>query len=407
MVHRNTIYGTRSREAFMSSSALAATAPRHFSMTSALAGAVAVLAATTAALPQQAPPPAVTVAKPVVKDIVELDEFIGRFEAVDEVDIRARVSGYVDKISFTDGAIVKAGDPLFTIDQRPYTAALEEAQASLEAAQARLDFANSDLQRAEGLRRTGNIALQLFDERSRAVATAQADVNRAKATLNRAKLDMQFTEIRAPIDGRLSRRLVSVGNLVVANETILTNIVSMDPINFYFDVDERSYLAYQTMAASALRMSSEADANWVRVAKTNENEPTRKGRLDFTDNRLHAASGTMRARAVFENKDLSLLPGLFGRIQILGSDRYKGVLVPEEALSTDQDRRVVYVVGPDNTVSLLPVRVGARIDGYRVIRAGLKGDETIVINGLARIRPGIKIDPKPTTLPPTRVAATD
>jgi membrane fusion protein, multidrug efflux system len=366
---------------------------------------LSILAAPPPALAQQAPE--VTVATPVVKEIVEYDEFIGRFDAVDQVDIRSRVSGYVDKIAFTDGATVKAGDLLFKIDPRPYQAALDEAKATLEAAKARLDFAVGDLARAESLRKTGNIAGQVFDERSQALATAKADVNRAQAALNRTTLDLQFTDIRAPISGRLSRRLVSIGNLVNANDTILTNIVSMDPISFYFDVDERSYLAYQARATGSLRASSETNPNEVLVAKSNEKEPTHPGHIDYTDNRLDAASGTMRGRAVFPNKDLALVPGLFGRIRILGSDRYKGVLVPEEALATDQDRRVVYVVAEDGSVSLRPVRVGSRVDGYRVIREGLKGDEKIVVNGLMRVRPGIRVTPKATTLPPVFVAASE
>ena len=367
--------------------------------------AVALFAAPHLAAAQNAPPPAVTVAKPVVKDVVEFDDFIGRFEAVDHVDIRARVSGYVDKIHFIDGAIVKAGDLLFTIDQRPYQAALDEAQASVESAKARVAFAQGDVARAENLRKSGNITGQIYDERTQTLATAIADVNRAEATLNRAKLDLLFTEIRAPISGRMSRRLVSLGNLVTANETVLTNVVSMDPINFYFDVDERSYLAYEKLSTGSLRVSSDSNPNEVEVATSNEKEPIHKGHMDFTDNRIDASSGTMRARAVFDNKDLTLVPGLFGRIRILGSDKYRGVLVPEDALGSDQDRRVVYVVGADNTISLQPVRVGSRIDGYRSIREGLKGDETIVVNGLMRVRPGIKVDPKLTTLPPVAVAA--
>ena len=367
--------------------------------------AVALFAAPHLAAAQNAPPPAVTVAKPVVKDVVEFDDFIGRFEAVDQVDLRARVSGYVDKIHFIDGAIVKAGDLLFTIDQRPYQAALDEAQASVESAKARVAFAQGDVARAENLRKSGNITGQIYDERTQTLATAVADVNRAEATLNRAKLDLLFTEIRAPISGRMSRRLVSLGNLVTANETVLTNVVSMDPINFYFDVDERSYLAYVKLSTGSLRVSSDSNPNEVEVATSNEKEPIHKGHMDFTDNRIDASSGTMRARAVFDNKDLTLVPGLFGRIRILGSDKYRGVLVPEDALGSDQDRRVVYVVGSDNTISLQPVRVGSRIDGYRSIREGLKGDETIVVNGLMRVRPGIKVDPKLTTLPSVAVAA--
>lgn len=356
------------------------------------------------AVAQNAPPPAVTVAKPLMKDVVEVDDFIGRFEAVDQIDIRARVSGYVDKIHFTDGAIVKAGDLLFTIDQRPYQTALDEAEASLESARARLDFATADFERAKNLRPTGYIALQNFDERAQTLATAKADVSRAMSTLSRMQLDIQFTEIRAPISGRMSRRYVSIGNLVTANDTILTNIVSVDPIYFNFDVDERSYLEYQKVTAGALNVSREDRLNEVLVATSDETEPTHKGRIDFTDNRLDNASGTLRARAVLDNKDLSLKPGQFGRISILASDKYQGVLVPEEALGTDQDSRVVFIVGPDNVVGQRKVRVGPRRDGYRIIREGLKGDELIVVNGLAKVRPGTKIEPKLTTLPAVAAA---
>jgi RND family efflux transporter MFP subunit len=183
---------------------------------------------------------------------------------------------------------------------------------------------------------------------------------------------------------------------------VLTNIVSLDPIHFYFDVDERAYLAYNRMALSGTRPSARDHPNEVFVATTDEREPHRPGRMDFVDNRLDPASGTMRGRAVFDNKDMTLTPGLFGRIRIMGSGTYKGVLVPDEAIGSDQDRRVIFVVGPDNTVAMKPVRPGPRIDGYRVIRDGLTGEETIVINGLMRVRAGAKIDPKPTTLAPTR-----
>jgi RND family efflux transporter MFP subunit len=345
--------------------------------------------------------PSVTVAKPVVKEIVERDDFIGRFEAVDQVEIRARVSGYLDKIHFQDGALVKAGNPLFTIDQRPYQAALEEAEATVASAKVRTEFASNDLERAESLRRSGNIAEQLLDQRRSSYLTSRAELDRAQAALVQARLNMEFTEIKAPIGGRISRKDLSVGNLVNANQTVLTNIVSLDPIHFYFDVDERSYLAYSRQAAGGTR-TAQAAPNEVVLTLTNEQEGERRGRMDFIDNRLDAASGTIRARAVFDNKDLFLTPGLFGRITLNGSDPYRGVLVPDEAVGNDQDRRVVFVVAADNSVSMQPVRTGPRIDGYRVIRTGLTGDETIVVNGLVRIRPGIKVVPQMTTLPTVR-----
>lgn len=386
----------------------AATAGPGAHRTGILATLIVVLCASSGwAVParaQGAPsaPPPVTVARPVVKDIMEWDEFIGRFEAVDQVDIRARVSGYIDKIHFKDGSIVKTGDPLFTIDQRPYRLAAEQSDTAVTSAQSRLDFATSDLHRAETLSRSGNITEQLVDQRRQNYQTARAELDRSRAALAQARLDLEFTEIKAPISGRVSRRLVSIGNLVNANETVLTNIVSLDPIHFYFDVDERSYLGYSRMGEAGTRPSGRDNPNQVFVATTDEREPNRPGRMDFVDNRLDPATGTMRGRAVFENKDMWLTPGLFGRIRIMGSGTYKGVLVPDEAIASDQDRRVVFVVNPDNTTAMKPVRPGPRIDGYRVVREGLTGDETIVINGLMRVRAGGKITPQPMTLPPVR-----
>src|SRR6185503_8261794 len=258
-----------------------------------------------------------------------------------------------------------------------------------------------DLERADALRKSGNITEQLAEQRRSTALGARAALDRAHSALSRAKLDMEFTEIRAPINGRISRRLVSVGNLINANETLLSTIVSLDPIQFYFDADERSFLNYLQDFADGIS-SGKSGSREVAVALTGERAPTRHGRIDFVDVRLDQASGTMRGRAVFDNKDFSLTPGLFGRITIAGSQPYKGVLVPDEALATDQDRRIIFVVGADNKVAARVVRPGPRIDGYRVIREGLKGDETIVINGLTRVRPGIEIAPKMTELPPTR-----
>jgi RND family efflux transporter MFP subunit len=348
------------------------------------------------------PPPSVTVAKPVVKDIIERDDFIGRFEAVDQVEIRARVSGYLDKVHFQDGTLVKVGDPLFTIDPRPYQNTLEEAQSAVTSAQVRLNFAQSDLDRAQQLRQTGNIADQLFDQRRQSFLTAKAELDRSQASLRQAQLDLGFTQIKAPLAGRISRKLVSEGNLVGANQTILTNIVSLDPIQFYFDVDERSYLAYARQDQGGTKTSTHGAPNEVSLTLTDERRGTRAGKVDFVDNRLDAASGTIRARAIFENKDLFLTPGLFGRVTLGGSDPYRAVLVPDEAIGSDQDRRIVYVVGDNNQTTARPVRIGPRIDGYRVIREGLKGDETIVVNGLVRVRPGAPVSPQMTMLPPVR-----
>jgi membrane fusion protein, multidrug efflux system len=345
----------------------------------------------------------VSVAKPLTKDITEYDEYTGRFEATDFVEIRSRVTGYLDKVSFKDGGFVKEGDLLFTIDPRPYQAAYNKAESAVTVAQSQFTFASNDLERAESLRKTGNISDQTVDQRRQSFLSSEADLAGAKAALESARLDLDYTQIRAPVSGRISRKLVTEGNLVSANSTVLTTIVSLDPIQFYFDVDERSFVAYARIGLNKSRNLS-SPVGEVVVAVTGDKEPTRKGRLDFIDNRLDSATGTMRLRAVFDNPDFFLTPGMFGRIRIVGSDVYKGVLVPDEAIASDQDRRVVYVVGEDGSVKPTPVKPGPKQDGYRVIREGLKGDETIVVNGLTRIRPGVKIEPKMTTLPPTRAA---
>ncbi|MBL8707154.1 MAG: efflux RND transporter periplasmic adaptor subunit [Rhodospirillales bacterium] len=365
----------------------------------AAATAFAMLALPAMALGQGGPAPAVSVARPIVKEVTEWNDFIGRFEAVDGVDVKARVSGYLDKVHFQDGAIVKAGDLLFTIDQRTYRATLAEARAALAAARARQEFNKVDLSRAEQLRRNGNIPDQTVDQRKQNAETGAAEIDRAEAVLARARLDIEFTEIRAPISGRVSRRLVSVGSLVNADDTSLVNIVSLDPIQFYFDVDERSYLAYLRGA------TQKGGAPDVFVALTNEQDSDRRGRIDFVDNRLDQSSGTMRGRALFDNKDLSLVPGLFGRLRMPGSQPYQAVLIPDEAIATDQDRRLVFVVGEDKKAVPRPVQIGPRVDGYRVVREGLSGDDTVIINGLARVRPGAAVEPKLANLPPARQTA--
>lgn len=349
------------------------------------------------------PPPAVTVSKPIVKQVVEYDDYTGRFEAVDSVEIRARVSGYLDQVKFRDGSIVKRGDLLLVIDRRPYKALLDQSEANTVSGKARVAFAEADLERAESLRRSGNISDQLVDQRRQNFLTAKADLDGQNAAVRTAQLNYEFTEVRAPISGRIGRKLVSEGNLVSANETLLTTIVSLDPIYFYFDIDERSLLAYARSNDIGNRpVAGAGQGPEVRLALTDEKEPTRKGRLDFLDNRVDQKTGTLRARALVPNADLFLTPGLFGTIQLPGSPRYQGILVPDEAVATDQDRRLVWVVAEDGTVSARTVRTGPRIDGYRLIREGLKGDETVVVAGLQRVRPGAKVTPQFKELPQTR-----
>jgi multidrug efflux system membrane fusion protein len=345
-------------------------------------------------------PPPVTVAKPVVKPIVEMDEYTGRFDAVGAVEVRARVSGYLDTVHFQDGATVNQGDLLFTIDRRTYQAAFNQAQATLNSRQTEFDLAKLEFERYQRLTQTGAAAAATLDQRRQTFLAAQANIAGARAALETARLNLSFTEIRAPIAGRISRKLVTEGNLVRENETLLTTIVQLDPVHFYFDIDERSYLAYQRIAKQN-GGNGNGKGLPVAVQLSDEKSFTHKGKLDFTDNRLDAATGTMRLRAVFENKDLFLTPGLFGRIAVPGSPEYQAVLLPDEAILTDLDRRYVYVVGAEGAVQQRPVKLGSRTDSYRIVREGLKGDETVVINGLQRVRlGGGRVTPQPVTLPP-------
>lgn len=351
--------------------------------------------------PSAPPPPQVSVSQPVVKQVVEDDEFVGRFEAISEVEVRARVGGYLETILFQDGQIVQQGDLLFTIDPRPFETALGQAQAELDSAQAELNFTRSDLARAEQLVARGNISQQAVDERRESFLGAQARVAAAEAALERARLDLDYTQIEAPLSGRIDNNYISEGNLVEENDTILTSIVSTDPIYFYFDIDERSFLAYSRDARErGVNLQEGGGGLEVTVRLSDSREDPVTGRLNFAENRVDPDSGTVRVRAIVPNPGLVLQPGLFGVVSVPGSLPYEGILLPDEAIASDQNRRIVYVVGEEDVVSAREVRPGPRIDGYRVIREGLTGEETIVVNGLIRVRPGVTITPQPVELPP-------
>ncbi len=350
--------------------------------------------------PKATPPaPKISVAKPVVKKITETDIFTGRFEAKEDVEVRARVAGYLQEVHFKDGALVEVGDLLFTIDTKQFEAELENAQSSVEVAQSRLDLTKEEFERGQKLRTSGTIAASAQDQRRQEYLAAQAELAGATARLRTAQLNLGYTRIYSPVKGRIGRNLVSVGNLVQANSTKLASIVSLDPIYFYFDVDERSYLAYARLSRSGTRPSGRLTPYEVKIQLTDEDEPKHTGNLDFVDNRIDRATGTMRGRAIVTNTDLFLQPGLFGRISIPGSHEYSGVLIPDQAVATDQNRRIVFVVGENNVLKPTAISPGPSIDGYRVVRTGLKGDETIVVNGLARVRPGMTIDPQLQELP--------
>ncbi|MCJ2010074.1 efflux RND transporter periplasmic adaptor subunit [Methylobacterium sp. E-041] len=348
------------------------------------------------------PPPKVTVAKPVVREIIEQDQYTGRFDPIEFVEVRARVTGYLEKINFTDGATVKKGDVLFVIDRRPYKAALEQAQASLTSAKARLSFSQTDLERAQTLSKGGNISEQVTDQRRQASQTAQADVDSAEAALRNAQLNFDFSEVKSPINGRISQRLVTEGNIVITDQTMLTTIVSLDPIYFSFTVDEKSFLKYQGSLGIGMGQTQRGKGVPILIALSGEAKPTRKGTLDFVDNRVDNSTGTILLRATVENADGFIKPGLFGIVSMPATKPFQGVMIPDEAVAANQDKRIVYLVGEDGTVTAKDVKLGPKVDGYRVIRDGLKGDETIVVNGTSRVRPGAKVSPESITLPPSK-----
>jgi RND family efflux transporter MFP subunit len=350
-----------------------------------------------------APPPAppVSVSKPTQKTISDFSEYVGRFIAVDYVEIRARVSGYLDKIQFTDGQLVKGNETLFTIDRRPFIAALEQAKAGKSQAEANLDFAESDLKRGESLRRGATITQQTFDQRTQNRGVTVASVAAQTAAVQQAELDLEFTELKAPIAGRIGDRRVSVGNLVAGgtggSTTLLATIVSIDPIRFEFTIDEASYLRFLKTAESAGSAESKGTRGQkleVKLKLLDEQDYVHTGKIDFVDNVIDRSSGTMRLRAEFANPDGKLTPGMFGRIQIPTSPPASALLVPDTAIGTEQVRKFVYAVDGENVANPKYVELGPLIDGLRVVTAGLDANDTIVVNGLMKVRPGSKVTPQ-------------
>jgi RND family efflux transporter MFP subunit len=343
------------------------------------------------------PPPAVTVAQPVKRTVFDYDEYVGRFVAVNSVEIRARVSGYLDKIHFTDGQMVKQGDLLFSIDKRTFENALAQARANLTLAESNLTFTEADFQRAQQLVKDKTITEQSFDQRSQAFRNAQASVNANQAQVKQAELDLQFTELRAPVDGRIGDRRVSIGNLVAGGTggnaaTLLATIVSLDPIRFEFTFDEASFLRYERASKSNQEM---ADGTKIALRLIDENDYDHEGRMDFIDNVIDRATGTIRGRAVFDNPKGLFTPGMFARVRVPGSPPYDALLVPDAAVGTEQTRKFVYVVGADNKVQQKYVTLGqATKDNLRVIKSGIGPDDRIIVNGLMRARPGIVVSPK-------------
>jgi multidrug efflux system membrane fusion protein len=355
-----------------------------------------VAAACVSPAAQSAPPPAaaVTAAKAIGRDVTDWDEFTGRLEAVHHVDVRPRVSGLLAAVRFTEGAVVRQGDVLFEIDPRPFQAQVDRLRADLARARAALTRAAAERDRADRLSAEKAISTEEHDRRSSAAIEAKAQVSAVEAALRVAELDLEFTRVVAPITGRVGRAIVTEGNLVSSGPgeaTLLTTLVSVDPIYASFEVDEQSFLDFQRAAGAARR---KAGAAWgeIRMALVGDEDFPRTGRLQFLDNQLDAATGTIRVRAVFANADGALTPGLFVRLRLSEGKPYPAVLVRDEAVGTDLDKRFVYVVGADKAVAYRAVTLGPLVDGLRVVRNGVEPDEVVVVNGLQRVRPGVPVD---------------
>lgn len=355
------------------------------------------------------PPPApqVTVANPATRTVTDQDEYVGRFVAINEVNVRARVSGYLDAIHFTDGQMVKQGDLLFTIDQRPFKIALQQAQANLAQAQANLDFTKADLERARSLledRNSTAISKQTFDQRTQAERTAAATVQSQEAAVRSAQLDLDFTEIKAPVSGQIGDRRVSVGNYVTGgtggSPTLLAVIVSTDPIRFEFTIDEAALLRIQ-------RRKADIKGEPVALKLIDDKGFVHEGKMDFLNNVIDRETGTIRGRAVFDNPNGLFRPGMFARIRLNSSDPHEVLVVPDTAIGTEQVKKFVYVVGPDNKVAQRFVTLGILSGDQRVILEGLNAQDKVVVNGLMRVRPGVTVSPQMAAAPKPDAAQAD
>ena len=337
------------------------------------------------------PPPQVTVASVIERTVTEWDEFTGRLQAVDSVEVRPRVSGLISAVRFDEGAMVHRGDVLFQIDARPFEAEVDRLRAELARARATAQRADSELQRAERLRTENAISGEEHDRRAAFAQESAAQIAAVEATLRSAELNLEFTQVTSPIDGRVGRAIVTAGNLVssgAGEATLLTTVVSLDPVHAYFDADEQIFLKY-----SGAQVRLKPDTTRVRMELSSDEGFPRVGRLDFLDNQLDGSRGTIRARAVFRNSDGQLTPGLFVRLRLAGTASYTGLLVQDRAIGTDLSKKFVYVVGPNNDVQYRTVTLGPIIDGLRVVRSGLEAGESVIVNGLQRVRPGAQVTP--------------
>lgn len=345
--------------------------------------------------------PAVSVSRPLIESMVDWDEYTGRFDAIDTVEIRARVSGYLDSVAFKDGQMVQKGDLLYVIDPRPFERVLEQAKAELGQSRTKADNLVADVERGKPLVERRIMSEKMFEDRSNLLKEAQAAVKVSEAKIATADLELSFTRMTAPIAGRMSRSTVSQGSWIsaggVSNPTLLTTVVSQDPIHIYFDVSENNYIKYKRLAERG-GSSGAALGTTVEVALPDETTFTHKGQLDFIDNRLDAGTATLRVRAVLDNKAQLFSPGMFARVRLAGSSKYDAVLLPDEAIATDQGSKYVLVVADDGTVSRKTVRLGPVVNGLRVIRDGVGAEDWTITKGLQRARPGQKVQANRETI---------
>ncbi len=370
--------------------------PGHMLMAWVIACVVAAAGLATPAHAQR-PVPTVTVAEPIAKRITQWDEFSGRFEAIENVEVRPRVSGFIDKVHFNDGEIVKAGQPLFTIDPRPFEIVVASAEAEIARANANVKLQENEVERARPLLKNRTVSLRDFEQRRANLAIAEAQLQSAKAMVRSAKLDLQWTIVRAPINGRISDKKVDKGALVTGgsvNTTLMTTIVSINPIHFIFEGSESDYLRYLRASKNGSRPSSREVDNPVRIRLADEDQWSRTGKMNFVDNRLDARTGTIRGRAIVDNNDKLLTPGLFGRLQLFGGE-IDALLVPDSAIVSDQTAKIVMTVNKENVVVPKPVILGEIAFGLRIIKSGLKKTDQVIIKGIANpfVRPGTKVKP--------------
>ncbi len=357
-----------------------------------LAAAIAAACSSNASPGDAAPPPPeVSVADVVERSVRQWDDFTGRITAVETVELRPRVSGYVQRVAYEEGQLLAKGDLLFEIDPRPYRAALDRAEAELERARSEARLASAQTVRAKALVEARAISREEFETRSAATAQGNAAVRAAEAAVAAARLDLQFTKVRSPIDGRAGRAMVTTGNLAQADATLLTTVVSQDPVHVYFEADEQTWLRYSRAAGDGGRGG---DDRAVRVGLAGEDGHPHAGTVDFIDNRVDPDTGTIRARAVLRNPDGLFTPGLFARVQLEAGAGFEALLVDDKAVLTDQDRKYVYVLGEDNTAQRRDVVLGRMADGLRVVQSGLEPTDTVIVNGLQKVfMPGMPVAP--------------